>query len=136
MSVIQYNLYDYLKIVYLLCYNYNKNIPNELILHVFSYLKNDIIEKFQKQYVYEQILYFFKFQNRVNNVVVRKFNDTFNLHINQVPYYSLNNINSNDLKNIILNIDSNFYTSHYCCNGKGIVMFFGSQRYCHFIRNM
>lgn len=136
MSVIQYNLYDYLKIVYLLCYNYNKNIPNELILNVFSYLKDDIIEKFQKQYVYEQILYFFKFQNRVNNVVVRKFNDTFNLHINQVPYYSLNNINSNDLKNIILNIDSNFYTSHYCCNGKGIVMFFGSQRYCHFIRNM
>ena len=50
MSVIQYNLYDYLKIVHLLCYNYNKNIPNELILNVFSYLKDDIIEKFQKKY--------------------------------------------------------------------------------------
>jgi hypothetical protein len=136
MSVIQHNLYDYLKIVHLFCYKYDKSIPNELILHVFSYLKDDIIEKFQKQYVCEKILCFLKFKNCVNNEVVRKFNDTFNLHIYQVPYYSLNNISLYDLKNIILNIDSNFYTSHYCCNGKGIVMFFGSQRYCHFIRNM
>lgn len=136
MSTIKYNLYDYLKTVYLLCYNNNRKIPHELILHVFSYLKDDIIHTFQKTYITNEICYFLSTQNRVNNVVVRKFNDTFNLHLYDIPYCSLNNINIHDVKNIILQLNNYFYFSNYCCNETGIVMFFGSQRYCHYIRNM
>ena len=110
------SLFCYYKSFLLLSLKYN--LPFDIARNIFSFLKDDYIDKINKKNIQHKIKKFIVFNNNSN--YKNSMNNVFCLHTDEIIGANINtfiNFISKELKKNNINLTF----SHTCCNGKGIV---------------
>lgn len=101
----------------------NNNVDNNVCRYIFSYLKKDIQEIINLNFINSIIL------KHITYLDNNKYSSQFTLHLVDLPY----KIKIEDLKTIVSTIFNNHnnikYFSHYCCNNKGVVYISENEKY-------
>lgn len=116
----------------------NNDIPNEISVHIFSFVKDDFIKMINQYIVDLKVKKFIRYLNNEDNMYHCLNNHHFLLHIYELPYK--NHVNIQELKNICLQYFKQNHVimmfSHYCCKNTGVVLkqYNGNNYYTYALR--
>jgi hypothetical protein len=109
--------WDYVKPF--ISHNFKKcgyRLPIEIIRYIYLFILHDIHNKLSIKFI----------SNKIHGHV-RCGSGCFTIHFNEIPYFKINSGNRIKCKNSIISSinaisQKQYDCSHYCCNGKGLVL--------------
>jgi|TARA_B110000093_G_C12745309_1_gene316132 hypothetical protein len=113
--------WDYVKPFILYLKKCGYRLPMDLIRYIYSFLLHDIHKQLSINFITNRI------RGHVRDNGVRFWDDSFTIHFNEIPYFTINSDNRIKCKNAIISsinaISRKQYDfGHYCCSGKGLVI--------------